>query len=92
MSGGTGEIETLIRAVERLSRTVERLDDRLNGRLDAFEHQVTGRLETVEHQVDEIGSGLAVVLKRSEDNREEIDSHKKKLPGWRSLFALSTGD
>lgn len=92
LDGRTSEAEDLIRAVHKLSLAVERLASHVDSRFDAFERQMSDRFETVEHQVDGIGSGLAVVLKRSEDNREEIASHKKKLPGWRGLFALSTTD
>jgi hypothetical protein len=81
--------EELIRAVERLSLTVERLDGRLDSRFKAFEKEISDRLETVERQVDEIGGGLAVVLKRSEDT-------KKKLPvlptGFKSWLSASVED
>jgi hypothetical protein len=81
--------EELIRAVERLSLTVERLDGRLGSRFKAFEDEISNRLETVERQVDQIGGGLAVVLKRSEDT-------KKKLPvlptGFKSWLSASVAD
>jgi hypothetical protein len=81
--------EELIRAVERLSLTVMRLDKRIDSRFQAFEKEISDRLETVERQVDEIGGGLAVVLSRSEGT-------KKKLPalptGFKSWLSASVAD
>jgi hypothetical protein len=81
--------EDLIGAVRKLSLVVERLDKRIDSRLGALEKEISDRLGTVEHQVDEIGSGLAVVLSRNEDT-------KKKLPGlpigsksWLSVMMAS---
>lgn len=81
-------METLIRVVDKLGRSVERLEERVNSRFDSFEKQVNQRLDDAEHQLDEIGGGLAVVLSRSEDT-------KKKLPafptGYKSWLSVLTG-
>jgi len=80
------ETETLVRVVGQLARAVERLDERVNGRLDAFEQQVMKRLDRAEHQVDEIGSGLAVVLKRSDDTKKKLPVLPTGFKSWLSVW------
>lgn len=82
-------IESLIRAVDQLGRSVERLDSNLNGRLDSLERQVTKRLDETEHQLDEIGGGLAVVLSRSEDTKKKLPIFPVGYKSW--LFVLTGG-
>lgn len=70
----TDKFEQLIRTMERLSLEVQTM----NGRFDTGLKALDERLGAVERQVSEIGSGLAVVLSRSDSNRTEIREAKKK--------------
>lgn len=79
-------IESLIRAVDQLGRSVDRLENNLNGRLDAFERQVTKRLDDAETQLDEIGGGLAVVLSRSEDTKKKLPAFPIGYKSWLSVL------
>ncbi len=84
-------IESLIRAVDQLGRSVERLEKNVNGRLDAFEQQVTKRLDDNEHQLDEIGGGLAVVLSRSEDTKKKLPAFPTGFKSWLSVLTSGFG-
>jgi hypothetical protein len=84
-------IESLIRAVDQLGRSVERLEKNVNGRLDAFEQQVTKRLDDNEHQLDEIGGGLAVVLSRSEDTKKKLPAFPTGFRSWLSVLTSGFG-
>ena len=80
-------IESLIRAVDQLGRSVEHL----GGRLEAFERQVTKRLDDAEHQLDEIGGGLAVVLSRSEDTKKKLPAFPTGFKSWLSVLTSGFG-
>lgn len=89
-------------SIDRLSDSVEQLIGELHqvklevqtmsGRLDAGLGSLEERLEIVEKQTAEIGSGLAVVLNRSQENRIELADNKKKLGGSLPGLPGSTAD
>lgn len=70
--------EHLIRTLEKLSLEVQTLKARFDTGIQALEQRLDDRLSVVERQVSEIGSGLAVVLSRSDSNRTEVREAKKK--------------
>ena len=70
--------EDLIGALQKLALEVETLNGRFDTSMRALEQKLDDRLKVVENQVSQIGSGLAVVLNRSEGNRSEAREAKKK--------------
>lgn len=70
-------VEQLIGELHQMKLEVQTMSGRLDTGLGALEE----RLEIVEKQTAEIGSGLAVVLNRSQENRIELADNKKKLGG-----------
>ncbi len=84
--------EDLVRALQKLTYELQTIDGRLQSGLNGLSE----RLKVVENQVSEIGSGLAVVLNRSHENRVAIQETKKNsenLPnGMKSWLNSSLTD
>lgn len=78
-------------SIDRLNDNVEQLIGELH-QVKLELQTMSGRLEIVEKQTGEIGSGLAVVLNRSLENKVEVAENKKKLDGSSLVLPGSTAD
>ena len=80
-------IEDLIMAVAKLEEAIRNSNRQINEKLEAHTKQVENRFSSIENRIGELSGGMAVVLNRSEENKAELEEHKKKLEIWQTTVS-----